>query len=138
MAAPFLDSNILVYSITDDSRAEVAQGLLAEPFVTSVQGLNEFANVAFRKQGLGWHEIRALTQAFETLADTILPIGPATHFEALDLAEEYQLSFYDALMLAAALEAGCELFYSEDLHDGLVIRGRLRIVDPFRRQAGPP
>ncbi|MCQ2005139.1 PIN domain-containing protein [Rhizobium sp. NRK18] len=99
--------------------------------------MNEFANVAFRKQGLGWHDIRALTQAFETLADTVLPIGSATHFEALDLAEEYQLSFYDALMLATALEAGCEVFYSEDLHNGLLIRGRLRILDPFQSPAGP-
>jgi predicted nucleic acid-binding protein len=137
MVAPFLDTNIFVYSITDDRRAEVALGLLADPFVTSVQALNEFANVAFRKQGLQWSDIRALTQAFQTLADAILPIAPAMHFQALALSEAHQLSFYDALMLAVALDAGCSVFYSEDMHNGVVIREQLRVVDPFRKSPDP-
>jgi predicted nucleic acid-binding protein len=58
MAGDFLDSNVLVYAFTDDPRAEAAQAPLARGCTISVQGLNEFANVAWRKLGKSWPEIR--------------------------------------------------------------------------------
>ena len=69
----------------------------------SVQVLNEYANVALRKRKLGWPMISAQLAALR-----------------------------DALILAVALGGGAEVFYSEDMQHGLVIDGRLRIVDPFR------
>lgn len=60
-----------------------------------------------------------------------MPLTIALNFEARGIAERYQLSFYDALIVAAALAAGCDTLFSEDMHDGLVIEGRLTIRNPF-------
>jgi predicted nucleic acid-binding protein len=65
--------------------------------------------------------------ARENLSPTALPISDAgTH-----LAEEYGLSVYDAMIASAALVAECDTLFSEDLQDGLLINGRLRVVNPF-------
>jgi predicted nucleic acid-binding protein len=58
----------------------------------------------------------------------------AVHARALTLARDHQLSFYDALIVAAALDAGCDQLCSEDLQHGQKF-GTLRIDNPFRRQA---
>lgn len=133
MPAPdeFLDTNILIYAFTSDPRAVIAEQLLASGCVTSVQGLNEFANVARRKLGMSWEEIRDALAAIRTLAKAILPVDLAAHSNALALAERYEFSFFDALMLASALQGGCVTFWSEDMQNGTVINGRLRIANPF-------
>jgi len=55
-----------------------------------------------------------------------------THRTGLRLAERYKLSIYDAMIVAAALEAGCDTLWTEDMQRGLVVEGRLLIADPFR------
>ncbi|MEO5344322.1 MAG: nucleic-acid-binding protein, partial [Gammaproteobacteria bacterium SHHR-1] len=50
----------------------------------------------------------------------------------LDIASRYSLSHYDSLILAAALEAGCSVVYSEDMQHGQQINNRLTIINPFR------
>jgi predicted nucleic acid-binding protein len=56
-----------------------------------------------------------------------------THDRALALVERYGFSFYDALLIAAALHAGCSRLYSEDLQHGQLIDRQLRILNPFRQ-----
>jgi predicted nucleic acid-binding protein len=60
------------------------------------------------------------------------PLSLSTHDEALRLGERYGLSMFDALIVAAARQGEYSLLYSEDLQDGMVIDGTLRIVNPFR------
>ena len=55
----------------------------------------------------------------------------ATVHVALEIRERYGFSWYDSLIVAAALESGCELLYSEDMQHGQVIEGRLRVINPF-------
>jgi predicted nucleic acid-binding protein len=62
----------------------------------------------------------------------VLPLELGTHEEALRIAERHGHSIFDALMIAAALRAKYGTLWSEDMQDGMVIDGRLRIVDPFR------
>lgn len=133
MSAPdeFLDTNILIYAFTTDPRAVTAEKLLGKGCVISVQCLNEFANVARRKLGMSWEETHDALGAIRSLAKTILPIDLDTHSDALRLAERYALSFFDALILASALQAGCVTFWSEDMQHEMVIEARLRIVNPF-------
>ncbi len=133
-AAPreFLDSNVLVYAFTSDPRAQKAQELLARGCTAGVQGLNEFVNVARRKLGMTWVEVRDALAAIRTLCRMILPIDIDTHTNALRIAERYGFSVFDALMVTAALRADCRILWSKDMHDGLVVDGRLRIANPFR------
>ncbi|HWZ66650.1 MAG TPA: PIN domain-containing protein [Stellaceae bacterium] len=128
----FLDSNVLVYGFTSDPRAHKAQELLARGCTAGVQGLNEFVNVARRKLGMTWVEVRDALAAIRTLCPTILPIDIDTHTDALQIAERYRLSIFDALMVTAALRVDCRILWSEDMHDGLIVEGRLRVANPFR------
>lgn len=132
MAGELLDSNVLVYAFTTDSRANAAQALLERGCFVSVQGLNEFANVARRKLGMPWQEVRIALDAIRTLCRDVLPIDTRTHEEGLRIAERYGCTIFDALVIAAALGAGCDILHSEDMHDGMVIDERLRIANPFR------
>ena len=132
MAADFLDSNVLVYAFTVDPRAAAAQALLERRCAISVQGLNEFAAVARRKLGKSWAELRGDLAAIRDVCSTVVPIGLDTHEAALRLAERYGFAMFDALIVAAALQAGSATLWSEDMQDGMVIDGKLHIANPFR------
>lgn len=138
MATEFLDSNVLVYAFTSDPRAATAQTMLGRGCAISVQGLNEFTNVARRKLGMTWHEVREALAAIRVVCKPVVPIDVALHDDALRLAERHGFSIYDALIIAAALYADCSTLFSEDMQDGMVIDGRLRISDPFAGQRRHP
>jgi predicted nucleic acid-binding protein len=63
---------------------------------------------------------------------SVVPLTIETHEAGLALAERYALSTYDAMIAASAAMQDCDTLWSEDMQHGLVIDGRLRIVDPFR------
>ena len=129
--APFLDSNILLYSYSDDPRSSIAKGIISEPYAISVQVLNEFANVSIKKQRLDWKTVEERLIAIVTLAETIVPLTMETHMLAIEVARRYRLQFYDSMIVAAALLADSDTLLSEDMHDGLVIEERLTIRNPF-------
>lgn len=131
-AADFLDSNVLVYAFTTDPRAEAAHALLDRGCAISVQGLNEFANVARRKLGMSWGEIRRAVSSICTLCPLVLPVEAKIHVDALRIAERYGYAIFDALIVASALLAQSAILWSEDMQDGVVIDDRLRIANPFR------
>lgn len=126
----FLDTNILLYAATDDSRkAEIAESLLAENPVISVQVLNEFANTARKKYAASWGDISGFLETVRSLCE-VEPLTEATHAKALALAERYQLHIYDANIWAAAIMAGCDTLCSEDMHHGLTIESAT-LHNPF-------
>lgn len=131
MLDEFLDSNVLVYAFTTDVRASRAQQLLERGCLINVQILNEFANVARRKLGMSWMELMEALEDIRTLCPTIASVTIDTHSAGLKRAQRYGLSVFDGLVVAAALEAGCATLWSEDMHHGLVIDERLKILNPF-------
>ena len=132
-AKPFLDTNVLIYAVAkNDARALKAEALLASGGVVSVQSLNEFVSVARRKLGMPWREVKESVELFCVLCPSPVSISFDTHKAALAIAEKYGYSIYDALVGSAALEAGCETLYSEDLQDGQIINRQLTIRNPFR------
>nr|WP_294519727.1 PIN domain-containing protein [uncultured Rhodopila sp.] len=134
----FLDTNILVYGIVrNDTRTVRAAALLRQGGVISVQVLNEFASVARRKLRRSWPEIVDALAALRVLFSDPRPIGVATQDAAVGIAARNGFAFYDSLIVASALEAGCSTLLSEDLQDGQVIDGRLTIRNPFRGCSAP-
>ena len=133
MTAPseFLDTNVLVYAFCDDTRSAPAEALLAKGCASSVQALNEFANVARRKLAMEWREVRDALDAIRALLCAVAPLDLETHRAGIEIAERHRLSVYDAMMIAAALHLRCTTFWSEDLQDGLIVEGRLTIRNPF-------
>jgi predicted nucleic acid-binding protein len=129
--APFVDTNVLLYLLSADAgKAERAESVLAARIVISVQVLNEFANVARRKHALAWRALEQVLADIRHFAD-VHAVTLATHQRGLALAQRYQLSLYDALIAAAAIEAGCDTLLSEDFQDGQVFDRRLTVRNPF-------
>lgn len=131
MALPFADTNVLLYLISHDAaKARRAEKLLSTRLSISVQVLNEFASVARRKHSLDWHELKETLAGIRHFVD-LQPLSLDTHLLGLALAERYRFSIYDAMIAAAALQAGCDTLLSEDFQTGQSIDGRLKVVNPF-------
>ena len=131
----FIDSNVLIYWTDDSTRADVVEQLLVADASISIQVLNEFTNVLFKNRALPLKQIRKWC---DTLLDVceVHELSVKTHSLALQLMSKYKLSFYDANIVSAAGLAGCDVLYSEDMQDGLVVRfpdkTSLSIRNPFR------
>ena len=135
-ARVFVDSNVLLYT-RDLKLSEKAQSALdwlreaAERNLacTNLQVLNEVTNVMLRKRGdLSAQEVFA--QVDELRALGVSPVDQQTVIAGRRIRLQTGYSWWDCLLLASALELGCEFFLSEDLRDGQAIEG-LTIVDPF-------
>jgi len=129
----FIDTNILLYcySTTEpDKRAKATEVSNGFEVYISTQVLKEFSNVLARKFKFGWDEI---VHAIDEITSNYLIFinHPETIKSACVIAEKYQFSFYDSLIIASALEAGCTTLYTEDLQHRQLIEGKLRIVNPF-------
>jgi predicted nucleic acid-binding protein len=128
----FLDSNVLIYAaLQSDWRSDAARTLLGRRGTISVQVLNEFANVARRKLRRAWPEIENALAAVRVLCLPALPLTLAVHEAAVRIAGRTGYQLFDALIIASALDAGCETLFSEDLQDGQMIERRLTIRNPF-------
>jgi predicted nucleic acid-binding protein len=128
---PFLDTNILVYAtMPSDPRCSKARELTRSGGVISVQVLNEFANVAHKKIGRSWQEIEGVMALFLAQLDDPVPLTLATSTNALCISRMHNVSIYDALIVAAALEARCQILLTEDLQH-LRKFETLQVVNPF-------
>ena len=131
MVDSFFDTNVLLYIASSNTeKANRAEQLIAEGGHISVQVLNELTNVARRKFKLSWPETHTMLAALRGLL-TVHPVTLDVHQAGIALAERYNLSIYDAMIAAAALEAGCATLWSEDMQHGMQIAGKLRIANPF-------
>ena len=131
MPGDFFDTNVLIYLNSDPEKAGRVRELLRRGGTISVQVLNEIANVTRRKLGFSWSETSEFLSLVRAALSTV-PVTVAIHEAGLRLAERYHLSIYDGMIAAAALSAGCNTLWSEDMQDGLVIDRALTIVNPFR------
>lgn len=137
MVTDFLDSNILVYLFdrTDDRKRRIAERLVSqaqERTAISFQVVQETLNVLTSR--LRPPMTRADAQG--VLDDVLVPIwrvhpSAGLYARGMELREKHGFSFYDSLIVAAALEAGCKRLLTEDLQHGQRI-GALRIENPFQ------
>lgn len=131
-AETFFDTNILLYLLSaDETKANRAEEELSAGGILSVQVLNEFASVASRKLNMSIAEIREALAGIRAVC-RIVPISQQTHDLGLEVVERYGLSVYDAMIVAAALLAGCRTLLSEDMQNGQTIDGTLEVRNPFR------
>ena len=126
----FFDTNLLVYAQEAGARGDRARELVAEGGLVSVQILNELASVLSRKLKRSWVEIADVLDDVLAALDDPIPLTLPLHLAALEFARAHRVAFYDALILAAATEAGCDRLYSEDFRHGRRF-GNCRIVNPF-------
>ncbi|AKV65343.1 PIN domain-containing protein [Microcystis panniformis] len=129
----FIDTNVLICGYSEDEpdkRQRAIDCVRSGEAWISTQVLNETINVLKRKFSLSYSQIRDAVQELSEGFPIVL-VSVNTIEMALNLAERYQYSYFDSLILASALEAGCQILYSEDLQDGQRIENQLMIVNPF-------
>ena len=134
----FLDTNIFVYSFDQSTarKAEEADRLIHQALATgkgviSYQVVQEFFNLAYRR----FPEPMHLDQAEQFLSSVLRPLwavysSPSLCLRALQILERFRLQWYDALIVASALEAKCGILYSEDFQNGQKFDD-LEIRNPF-------
>jgi predicted nucleic acid-binding protein len=131
----FIDTNILVYCYSNDEpqKRDISRVLVNSPnTIISTQVISEFANVLKKKFSLSWNEIELAISEIETNFKVHINL-PETIVKACNISGKMNFSFYDSLILSAALESDCTKVYSEDLHDGTIIDDKLTIVNPFNK-----
>jgi predicted nucleic acid-binding protein len=132
MPGSFFDTNVLVYLASgDNAKADRAEALIATGGVISVQVLNEFPNVARRKMRMSWADLREFLDLLRGLL-AVHPLTVEVHETGIALAERYDLSMYNAMIAASAFHAGCDTLWSEDMQDGMIFAGGLKIINPLR------
>lgn len=136
IAESFLDTNILLYACSaapeDDGKKQRASDLiLGGKFALSAQVLQEFISSALRKPSLGIGE-SAIDATLELASEVpVQPVDLEVIILSTTLRRRYQLSHWDATIVAAAKTLGCHTLYSEDLSHDQELDG-LRVVNPFR------
>lgn len=129
----FVDSNIFLYLFDIDGyKKDIAKTVLAAKPVISVQVVSENINVLFKKfrTRLSTEQIRNHKNVLLSRC-TVVELSPAIIETAFALKESYALQWYDSMIIAAALEAGCTTLYSEDMQHKLVVYKTLTIINPF-------
>lgn len=132
----FIDTNMLVYvaDIRDPQKQRIAEEFLAaaldsDDCIISEQVLNEFSSIALSKLKMPKDVIKEYLKVFRVMTTVAFPDHVAER--GLDIADRYQLQFYDSLLLATAEANDCSEFISEDLNDGQIYCG-MKVVNPFK------
>lgn len=135
----FIDSNVWIYSLIEaEAEREKRQCVIKllenltprGPMVVSLQVLNETHWTLQRRYAVKEERIREHIRGIIAITN-VLPLTLPDYLDAYDLRDQYSLSFWDSLIIAVALRAGCCLLYSEDMQHDLRIREKLLIQNPL-------
>jgi predicted nucleic acid-binding protein len=130
MAKPFINSNVVLYLFSSDTvQADRAESLLQSGWLISVQVLNEVASVCLRKLKMTWEDIDAVLETLKSTCE-VLPVTLASHEKAVGLAKWFQISLYDANIVATAILSGADTLFSEDMQNGMSMES-VTVVNPF-------
>ena len=130
----FIDTNVLIYAYSEDEpeKRTIANRIIRDNAFISLQVINEFSNILLKK----FHIDTTLVEETILELDSVLTIKPftlMTQIKALHLKKRYGFQYYDALIVAAALENHCDILFSEDMQDRQIIEGKLQIINPFKK-----
>lgn len=127
----FFDTNTLLYLLSSDNKkADWISKNLQQNNVISVQVLNEFTSASLRKIKISNTELDEFLDLF-TSTFNVRSLDIDTFETGLMISRRYGYQHYDSMIIAAALQAGCERLYSEEMQHRQVIDKRLQIVNPF-------
>lgn len=131
----FLDTNIILYaySVDEPDKQSMAINVIdsLENNIISLQVINELSNILLKKFKLNPDDVENVILELDSTFD-IVNFDITTQIKALKLKNKYNLQFYDSLIIATAIENRCNILYSEDMQDGLIVENLLTIVNPFK------
>ncbi len=129
----FLDTNLLIYYYSEDEAEKglmVRNLILSKEVVISTQIINEFSYIMLRKFKKKPDLIRAIIEEWRNKFE-IEDLTPGLSIEALSLHKKYKFSFWDSLVIAAAIKSNCTTLFTEDLQHEQVINNQLKVCNPF-------
>ena len=130
----FLDTNIVIYAHTDHDivKQKKAQSLMTvQRVMISTQVLQEASNILNKKLKHHWSDVAKVLN--DLIANTdVYTNNKNTVLKACYIAEHYKFSFYDSLIISAAIEAEATILYSEDMQHNQLIEKQLKIINPFK------
>ena len=130
----FIDTNVFIYiQRTDEPDKTKISEKTIDSFdcFTSTQALNETCNILTKKYPVPKEKVKRVLHSIQESC-TMISVTNDYPDKALDYHSKYSISYYDALMIVAALEANCKYLISEDMQDGLVIDKKLIIVNIYK------
>ncbi len=130
MNGDFFDTNIILYLLDGSDKADTAERILQSGGMISTQVLNEALVNCIRKARMSWEEAGGFLAGIRDICE-VVDLTLEVHDIGRALGERYGFSVYDSMIVSAALVNGCNRLYSEDMQDGLVVEGVLRITNPF-------
>ncbi len=127
-----LDSNIIIYShsLDDENKRTISRRFFKEKPVVSSQVISEYLNVMNRSFKMPKKELMESCSLWLEKCE-IQPIVLSTIKLAQYLISRYDFQMFDGIIIAAALEANCQIVYSEDMQHGQIIENTLKIINPF-------
>ena len=133
----FIDTNIIIYCY---SNSEMEKQIICQKlFETyselniSKQVINEMTNILFKKFKLSSFDIKNTVEQISNIAFTC-DFNFDTQIKAIELKDKYNLQYYDALIIATALENHCNIIFSEDMQHNQIIENQLTIINPFIKE----
>ena len=127
-----LDTNVLIYNhgIDGDAKQLIADSLLDNVPIISTQVISEYLNVLKRISKMSKSDL--LKMCAEWLEGCkVQPVSISTIKLAHHLVQKYDFQLFDSIIVASSLEAECDILYSEDLHHGIIVEDKLKILNPF-------
>lgn len=131
--APFVDSNIWLYAMVsgdDPAKTQLARAVVQRACHLSTQVVNEICVNLLRKAGRSEDEIAELLRCLHR-QHAVSVVDEEVMLRAVDLRRGYSLSYWDRLIVSAALLSGATRLLTEDLQDGLWIEGQLQVINPL-------
>ena len=133
----FIDTNIIIYCY---SNSEMEKRIICQKlFETyselniSKQVINEMTNILFKKFKLSSFDIKNTIEQISNIVFTC-DFNFDTQIKAIELKDKYNLQYYDALIIATALENHCNIIFSEDMQHNQIIENQLTIINPFIKE----
>jgi len=128
-----IDTNILLYALDDfyPEKQNIALQIIADRPSFCSQNLSEFINVCLRKWKFPKAKVAALISTYLEQG-VYVPVSQQMLIRSIQLMNTYDFQLFDAIIVAAALESGCDTLYSEDMKHGQFIEQQLKIIDPFK------
>ncbi|MCX7088352.1 MAG: PIN domain-containing protein [Methylococcales bacterium] len=127
----FADTNLFIYAESkEQAKSARAIEIIQDSPVISTQVINETVSVLIKKHHFLLSEAHEIAESLLDLCE-VVPVDSLTIRKAINLAKRYSLSHWDSLIVAAALLAGCEKLYSEDMQHGQIFDNQLTVVNPF-------
>lgn len=131
----FVDTNIWLYAFIkseDNDKTAIAEQLIkSHKVVASSQVVNELCVNLIKKAKLSEPEIQEVITSFYKKY-SVVNVSKEIMVKASVLRDEHRFSFWDSMVVSAALSSDAEILYTEDMHDGLIVEGSLKVVNPFK------